>query len=76
MRVGGVVKSGPATEMEQELLRLLDEPALRQRMGNAARAMVLEQQGATKRTLDVLDAVLAAQGRPHTTAERFQVGFS
>ena len=55
-----------AKSMEQELLRLLDDPAIRQRMGVAARALVVAQQGATERTLDVIDEVL---GIAHSGAE-------
>lgn len=60
IEIGGAVKIASAEEMERELLRVLGDPALRQRMGNAARALVLEQQGATKRTLDVLDQVVCS----------------
>jgi 3-deoxy-D-manno-octulosonic-acid transferase len=43
-----------AGELETQAFRLLDDAALRQRLGTAARAFVLSQQGATERTLDAL----------------------
>jgi 3-deoxy-D-manno-octulosonic-acid transferase len=58
LEVGGAVQISTSKSMEQELLRMLDDAALRRRMGDAARAMVLAQQGATERTLDVVDEVL------------------
>jgi 3-deoxy-D-manno-octulosonic-acid transferase len=58
VEVGGAVQVGDATELEAELARLLSDAALRTRMGGAARELVRRQQGATLRTLDVLDSVL------------------
>jgi len=45
--------SGPA-DLEPTLRQWLANPADRQRMGQAARAFVATQQGATQRTLDFL----------------------
>ncbi len=50
------VQDGPA--LEADVLRLLDDGAERKRLGNAARAFVLSQQGATGRTLDELARLL------------------
>jgi 3-deoxy-D-manno-octulosonic-acid transferase len=47
--------------LEAEVLRLLDDSSIRQRLGGAARAFVLSQQGATERTLDELEALLRNQ---------------
>ena len=67
--VAGLLEVGGAIELrdEQDLLReagrLLGDSALRERMGAAARAFVHQQQGATARTLDMLDRVIAAPPR-------------
>jgi 3-deoxy-D-manno-octulosonic-acid transferase len=47
-----------AAEMEAALTRLVEDEAERTRLGDAARRLVREQQGATQRTLDVLDRFL------------------
>ena len=47
-----------AGEMEEVLARLLSNPAQRSRFGAAAVKLVREQQGATERTLDVLEEFL------------------
>ena len=46
------VQVADAAGLEAAVLRLLDDAAERQRFGDAARAFVLSQQGATGRTLD------------------------
>ena len=48
-----------ADSLEAAILRLLAEPAERERLGEAARAFVRSQQGATQRTLEALDEVLS-----------------
>ena len=58
VEVGGAVMVADAAELEAELARLLADADLRARMGAAARDLVRRQQGATVRTLDVLDAVI------------------
>ncbi len=68
IEVGGAIQIPSAAELAPELQRLLDDPVLRQRMGAAARAMVLEQQGATERTLDVLDEVIGTVNRTSAAA--------
>ncbi len=50
---------GPAM-LEATLEQLLRSPEQRDRLGLAARQLVQEQQGATERTLDVIDSVLNA----------------
>jgi 3-deoxy-D-manno-octulosonic-acid transferase len=59
LEAGGAVRVQDETELEREVGRLLGAPELRARMGTAARAFVLAQQGATARTLDLLDQVIA-----------------
>jgi 3-deoxy-D-manno-octulosonic-acid transferase len=64
------VESAPA--LEAEVRHLLTDPAARQQLGTAARRLVLEQQGATDRTLALLDHLLgptAAQLRRSCTTE-------
>ncbi|MFO0851576.1 MAG: 3-deoxy-D-manno-octulosonic acid transferase [Gemmataceae bacterium] len=59
---GGAVTVADAARLEQDIGRLFADTELRRRMGSAARELVRQQQGATARTLDVLDRVTA--GRP------------
>jgi 3-deoxy-D-manno-octulosonic-acid transferase len=47
-----------ANELEPELTRLIADPELRARMGESARTLVRNQQGATRRTLEVIDDVI------------------
>ncbi len=47
-----------AAGLEEAVLRLFDDAALRRRLGQAARQFVLSQQGATERTLDALQGLL------------------
>jgi 3-deoxy-D-manno-octulosonic-acid transferase len=56
---GGAVMVQDAAELERELAKLLEDAGRREQMGEAARKLVREQQGATERTLDVLDRVLS-----------------
>lgn len=60
VEVGGAVMVAGAAELERELTELLADPDRRHRMGAAARELVRRQQGATRRTLDLLGAVIAA----------------
>jgi 3-deoxy-D-manno-octulosonic-acid transferase len=53
----GAYQVADAAELEKVTLRLLADPAERRGAGAAARAFVLAQQGATRRTLDLLDAL-------------------
>jgi 3-deoxy-D-manno-octulosonic-acid transferase len=61
VEAGGAVMVRDAAELGRELAKLLEDSGLRQRMGEAARKLVREQQGATVRTLDVLDQVLSTE---------------
>ncbi|MBA4065155.1 MAG: 3-deoxy-D-manno-octulosonic acid transferase [Isosphaera sp.] len=60
VEVGGAVTVKDAAALEAELARLVADAELRERMGTAARDLVRRQQGATARTLDVIDALLPA----------------
>jgi 3-deoxy-D-manno-octulosonic-acid transferase len=51
-----------ADELEAVVRRLLSDADERRRLGTAARQLVLEQQGATARTIEVLENVIAACG--------------
>jgi 3-deoxy-D-manno-octulosonic-acid transferase len=66
---GGVIRVQDEEELEREVVRLLGDADLRRRMGEAARTFVVAQQGATTRTLDLLDQVIdvtAPAGRSGT----------
>lgn len=54
------VQVADAAELEQVTLRLLEDAAERRRLGEAARHLVLAQQGATERTLDLLHPLVAS----------------
>jgi 3-deoxy-D-manno-octulosonic-acid transferase len=58
VEIGGAVMVKDASELEGALAKLLADAELRERMGTAARELVRRQQGATGRTLDVLDSVI------------------
>jgi 3-deoxy-D-manno-octulosonic-acid transferase len=59
---GGAVQVADADSLEAAVRRLLVDAAERGRLGAAARQFVREQQGATERTLDLLDSLLANRG--------------
>lgn len=54
------VQVADAAEWERVTLRLLEDGAERHRLGDAARRLVLMQQGATERTLDLLHPLVAS----------------
>lgn len=56
--VQGACQVSDARELEQVIRRLLADTAERQRRGTAAQRFVIAQQGATGRTLDLLDQLL------------------
>ncbi|MBY0458170.1 MAG: 3-deoxy-D-manno-octulosonic acid transferase [Gemmataceae bacterium] len=60
VEVGGAVTLKDAAELEAALAQLLADPGLRERMGVSARELVRQQQGATERTLAVIDSVLTS----------------
>jgi 3-deoxy-D-manno-octulosonic-acid transferase len=55
---GAAVRVQDEADLEREVTCLLGDPARRERMGNAARAFVRAQEGATRRTLDLLDEAI------------------
>jgi len=57
---GAAVRVEDAAAIEEEVLRLLDDPAARQLLGSQAVAFVRSQQGATRRTIDALGSTLQA----------------
>jgi 3-deoxy-D-manno-octulosonic-acid transferase len=60
VEVGAAYQADNADELEEVTLRLLVDASERRAAGSAARAFVLAQQGATRRTLDLLDELLPA----------------
>ena len=60
---GAAVIVRDADDLEREVARLLDDPQLRITRGTAARELVRQQQGATLRTVELLDRVLAESAR-------------
>ena len=56
---GAAVQVRDANELDQQIRRLLGDPACRAQLGEAARLFVQSQQGATERTLVLLDALIA-----------------
>ena len=53
------IQAQDAATLETAVLRLLDDASMRQRLGQSARAFVLSQQGATDRTIDELQKLIA-----------------
>ena len=68
VEVGGAIMVADESELERELAALIDDRERRTRMGQAARELVRQQQGATERTLEVIDAV--DSGRDRTPRKR------
>lgn len=62
VEVGGAVMIKDAAGLEAGLTQLLMDEDLRNRMGDAARTLVRRQQGATQRTLDAIDEMIASVG--------------
>jgi 3-deoxy-D-manno-octulosonic-acid transferase len=58
VEAGAAVQVGGSDELEQVVRRLLADAAERTRLGGAARELVLAQQGATERTIDLLAGLL------------------
>ena len=61
VEAGGAVKIGGVGELAGAFGALLADPARRAAVAKAARELVAQQQGATARTLDVIDSVVAAR---------------
>jgi 3-deoxy-D-manno-octulosonic-acid transferase len=64
VEAGGAVVVPDAAGLERAIGRLVGDTELRRRMGAAARELVKQQQGATARTLDLIDRVVAAGPAP------------
>jgi 3-deoxy-D-manno-octulosonic-acid transferase len=65
---GAAVQAADAAALGIEVRRLLGDPGERSAMGTAARCFVKEQQGATERTLALLDGLLATPAPPPRSA--------
>jgi 3-deoxy-D-manno-octulosonic-acid transferase len=65
LEAGAAIQVRDAAELADVVRRLFIDSHERARMGEAARALVLKQQGATERTIDLLDPLLpeAARGQ-------------
>jgi len=61
VEVGGAIVIPDAADLEPQFERLIVDEPLRARMGETARQLVRKQQGATQRTLDVLDELIEAK---------------
>jgi 3-deoxy-D-manno-octulosonic-acid transferase len=68
LEANGALEVRDGTELEAAVRRLLADPAARERLGSAARELVLRQQGATARTLDVLDTLISARDNQRKAA--------
>jgi 3-deoxy-D-manno-octulosonic-acid transferase len=68
VEVGGAYQASSAAELETIVRRLLADPEERRAAGKAARAFVLAQQGATERTLELLDRLLARRSESNRAA--------
>jgi 3-deoxy-D-manno-octulosonic-acid transferase len=68
VEVGGSIMVIDESELEPALARLIEDAALRHQMGEAARNLVRRQQGATERTLDVIDGVVQQIAPQHRAA--------
>ena len=62
VEAGAGVQISDAAELEAAVARLLGDGDERNRLGSAARQFVRRQQGATERTLAVLDQLLTPAG--------------
>jgi 3-deoxy-D-manno-octulosonic-acid transferase len=58
VEVGGAIMVQDRAELEEAVSRLIADASLRRQMGAAAGDLVRRQQGATLRTLDVIDEVI------------------
>ena len=60
---GAAIQVPDAAALESVIGRLLEQASERARLGSAARRFVRQQQGATGRTLNCLDALLSDRGQ-------------
>jgi 3-deoxy-D-manno-octulosonic-acid transferase len=68
IEAGGARVVADADELESAVRELLHHPAERTRLGSAAKAFVLRQQGATERTVTMLGELLPNAGRDSRAA--------
>jgi 3-deoxy-D-manno-octulosonic-acid transferase len=61
---GAAVQVADAREMAAALLRLLHDPAERQRMGNSGRQIIEANRGSVSRLLELIEALLRDSARP------------
>jgi 3-deoxy-D-manno-octulosonic-acid transferase len=61
--IGAAMQIAGAAELEAVVRRLLEAPEERQRRGTVAQRFVLQQQGATARTITLLEALLTKRPR-------------
>jgi 3-deoxy-D-manno-octulosonic-acid transferase len=59
LKAGAAVQVNDSGELQVVTRRLLQDEAERRQLGQAARLLVNEQQGATERTIDLLDGLIA-----------------
>jgi 3-deoxy-D-manno-octulosonic-acid transferase len=67
VQCGGALQVAKEAELESVVRGLLADQLRREAVGNKARAFVVEQQGATERTLDLLAALLNTTRRTKNT---------
>jgi 3-deoxy-D-manno-octulosonic-acid transferase len=60
---GGAIQVADAADLESDVMRLLSDPNERRQLGIAAYNLVRMHQGATERTIDCLDRLLATRTR-------------
>jgi 3-deoxy-D-manno-octulosonic-acid transferase len=65
---GAAYQVADAAGLENAIRRLLADPAERARLGSTARELVLQQQGATDRTVTLLDELITATKTPPRAA--------
>lgn len=70
VEVGGARMVRDAKELERETAGILADGSVRTQMGTAARELVRAQQGATIRTLDLIDKLLASSHPSPLVADR------
>jgi 3-deoxy-D-manno-octulosonic-acid transferase len=63
IEAGGAIKVADAAELKSKMRELLADPVRRREMGAKAKALVQAQQGATERTLDAIDQIIAHPSR-------------
>jgi 3-deoxy-D-manno-octulosonic-acid transferase len=58
VEAGAAIQVSDGTALEEAVRRLFDDATERERLGRAARQFVFAQQGATQRTIELLDEVI------------------